>query len=186
MTKKIDNDSNRFIVKTNTAELHLPIEETVLITRGDFALSVRFNAEGGVTITQNDPAMAELSSRRSSPPAPGTIMADGSVYAGISPDTGRAFYAAAQDAPKRMNWREATSYASACTDHGHADWRVPSRKELGVLFNHRAAIGGFDDSDWYWSSSEYTPNIAWSQRFIDGDQYGNGKNVTGAVRCVRG
>ena len=113
-------------------------------------------------------------------------MADGSVYAGISPDTGRAFYAAAQDAPTRMDWYQAKSYAGACTDHGHDDWRVPSRNEFSVLFNHRAAIGGFDEADWYWCSFDGLGAAAQGQEHTGRTQLDLGKIDAVSVRYVRG
>ena len=53
---------------------------------------------------------------------------------------------------------EAEKYAKGFEGHGHKDFRVPTKNELSVLFNNRAAIGGFNvtgsiPAGWYWSSS---------------------------------
>jgi hypothetical protein len=73
---------------------------------------------------------------------------------------------------------------------GHKDWHVPTKNELNVLFNNRAAIGGFDisgsnPSGWYWSSSFYDKWNAWGQRFSDGFQNDFSKVYPSSVRCVR-
>jgi hypothetical protein len=46
---------------------------------------------------------------------------------------------------------------------------LPTADELNVLFHHRAAIGGFNETglspeSWYWSSSEYFYFYARDQR----------------------
>ena len=121
---------------------------------------------------------------------PGDRMPDGSVYAGISPDTGKAMYATSKDEPLTMKWKAAMEYAAKLDAHGHDDWRVPTKSELNVLFNNRAAIGGFDESGlypagWYWSSSQGDNFTAWGQRFSDGHQSTNYRNYVSSLRCVR-
>jgi hypothetical protein len=120
----------------------------------------------------------------------GEEMPDGTVYAGISPDTGKAMYATAADAPLTYTFNQAQKYAEELDAHGHKDWRVPTKAELNVLFKNRAAIGGFnetgsDPAGWYWSSSQDSTNYAWDQRFSDGNQGNNGKVYDSSLRCVR-
>ena len=67
---------------------------------------------------------------------------------------------------------------------------VPTKGELDLLFQNRAAIGGFNISGsypagWYWSSSQYNYSIAWDQRFSDGNQYYFTKYDGSSLRCVR-
>ena len=82
-------------------------------------------------------------------------------------------------------------YAAKLDAHGHQDWRVPTKGELKVLYNNRAAIGGFDESGsvpagWYWSSShDFIDYGAWAQRFSDGSQYDSFKGSDSSLRCVR-
>jgi hypothetical protein len=76
-------------------------------------------------------------------PAPGDKMPDGTVFAGISPDTNKPMYAPPTDASLTMKFNEAQEYATKLDAHGHKDWRVPTKAELNVLFNNRAAIGGY-------------------------------------------
>src|SRR5437762_1894389 len=91
---------------------------------------------------------------------PGDRMPDGRIYAGISPDTHKPMYTTPEDAPLTYTFNEARKYAAELEANGHKDWRVPTKAELKVLFNNRAAIGGFDASGlnpggWYWSSTEH-------------------------------
>jgi hypothetical protein len=120
----------------------------------------------------------------------GAIMPDGTVYAGISPGTGKPMYAAPKDAPLTMTFDQAANYAKDLDANGRRDWRVPSKAELNELFQNRAAIGGFDetghvDTGWYWSSSRYDFSSAWAQRFSDGIQNNDGRGFRSALRCVR-
>jgi hypothetical protein len=116
-------------------------------------------------------------------------MADGTVFAGASPDTGKAMYAMPEDALLSYTFNEAQEYAKGLNAYGHKDWRVPTKAELNVLFNNRAAIGGFNvtgsnPAGWYWSASEDKWN-AWIQRFSDGYQNLNAKDGHLSIRCVR-
>jgi hypothetical protein len=123
-------------------------------------------------------------------PQVGDRMADGTVLAGISPDTGKAMYATPADAPLTMKWKQAMEYAAKLDAHGHNDWRAPTKGELNVLFQNRAAIGGFDISGsdpagWYWSSSQVFNYGAWAQRFSDGYQVSYYEDGDSSLRCVR-
>ena len=142
-----------------------------------------------------------LASRGVKPTEPGDKMSDGSIYAGISPDTGKPMYAAATDAPQLMTFEQAKAYAASLDAHGHKDWRVPSKAELQALFDNRSAIGGFNETGldfagYYWSGSPYTePNqflkpehrdvVSWAQRFSDGERAGHFHFDPYSVRCVR-
>lgn len=79
--------------------------------------------------------------------------------------------------------------AEACRGLG-AEWYLPSKDELNVLYTNRATIGGFNLSGsfpagWYWSSSENHFNAARIQRFSDGNQSTSYKSNGLSVRCVR-
>ncbi len=123
-------------------------------------------------------------------PKVGDKMPDGTVLAGISPDTNKPMYATPTDASLTMKFNEAQEYATKLDAHGHKDWHVPTKAELNVLFNNRAAIGGFNvtgsyPAGWYWSASPYDGWNAWGQRFSDGFQNYSLKGSHSAVRCVR-
>ena len=117
-------------------------------------------------------------------------MPDGTVFAGISPDTYKPMYATPADASLTMTFNDAQKYAARLVAHGHQDWRLPTREELDLLFNNRAAIGGFDvtgssPASWYWSATPSADGVhasSVSAMFIRG---GNSRVIYSAVRCVR-
>jgi hypothetical protein len=127
----------------------------------------------------------------------GAKMQDGSIYAGVSPDTGRPMYTTQEDVrggffglKRHFNLKGAFAAALKLKAHGRTDWRVPTKAELNVLFGNRAGIGGFDmtgsdPAGWYWSSS-HTYYHAWAQRFSDGNQDYNFRDTASSLRCVRG
>jgi hypothetical protein len=136
--------------------------------------------------------VANTDSKEAAGPEPeiGDTMPDGTIYAGLSPDTGKAMFATPADAPLSYTFNEARKYAKVLDAHGHQDWRVPTVDELNVLFNNRAAIGGFNVTGsyfpgWYRSSSQNGRWYAWEQRFSAGSQLINHKNGHSSVRCVR-
>jgi len=123
-------------------------------------------------------------------PEIGHRMPDGTVYAGVSPDMGKAMYTTPADAPQTHTFNQARVIAKNLDTHGHKDWRVPTKGELNVLFQNRDAIGGFNETGpylahWYWSSSQRIILIAWAQRFSDGFQLYHGKYIDSSLRCVR-
>jgi hypothetical protein len=134
-----------------------------------------------------------MTQETSTTPAIGDQMPDGTIYAGESPDTGKAIYTTQADAPLTTKWKQAMQYASKLDAHGHQDWRVPTKGELNVLWENRnkgALKGTFNESGshpagWYWSSSQYGSNFAWAQRFSDGDQDYGGKGNDPSLRCIR-
>ncbi len=126
----------------------------------------------------------------------GDTMPDGSIYAGISPDTGIPFYATPADAPGLYLFPEAIDYAAALDAHWHKDWRVPSRAELNVLRKNRKVIGGLKLTDtpgsyhpdsYYWTAEPTdAEHAAWAQRFSDGQFHGLTKTLQPyGLRCVR-
>jgi hypothetical protein len=174
-------------------------------------IKVELNSDGDVTVHTNgnvklrpaandDKLTAGAAAGPKIGPKVGEVMTDGTVYAGISPDTGSAMYTTPTDAPLTYTFNQARNYAAAFNQapnyaaklaaHGHQDWRVPTKGELNVLFQNRAAIGGFDESGstpagWYWSSSQTNSYYAWSQRLSDGNQHNSLKYNDSSLRCVR-
>ncbi len=126
-------------------------------------------------------------------PKIGDAVPDGTVYAGISPDTGEAMYTTRRDAGPLLTWKRALAFAAGLDANGHQDWRVPTKNELNHLFKNRAAIGGFNlagsgAAGWYWSSSPDVDvdDTVWGQHFCNGFRIGYGKLVDSSLRCVRG
>ena len=79
---------------------------------------------------------------------------------------------------------KAADYCNNLNEGGYQDWYLPSRNELGCLYNNRVVIGGFASTG-YWSSAEGSAVGAWGQGFVDGVQGGASKGVNRRVRCVR-
>src|SRR5262249_43471600 len=123
----------------------------------------------------------------------GDRMEDGTVYAGISPDTGEKMFTTPEDAPLTMKWERAMDYAAMLEAHGRKDWRVPTRAELNVLYENRdkgALKGTFNvtgsyPAGLYWSSTEGNYADAWTQRFSDGNQGWDNEDLDSSLRCVR-
>jgi Protein of unknown function (DUF1566) len=128
----------------------------------------------------------------------GDRTADGTIYAGISPNTYQPMYVTPEDAPETYTFKEATRYAKKLDAHGHKDWRIPSERELTVLFNNRGAIGAFNSSGlysglyknapgWYWSSSQNINKTVHMRIFSNGARYQwYPPDFKASLRCVRG
>jgi hypothetical protein len=125
----------------------------------------------------------------------GDKMPDGTIYAGISPETGRPMYAMAADALLTVDFNAARQYTAALSAQkafGRDDWRMPSVRELTVLFNSRSAIEGLNadgppPAGWYWSSVVEADNkSAWAFRFNDGLAFSYPRHYALHLRCVRG
>jgi hypothetical protein len=78
--------------------------------------------------------------------AAGKKMPDGTVYAGVSPDTNKRLYTTPEDAPGVYTWSAGAEYCKALSTGAHHDWRMPTIGELAVQFNNRADIGGFNET----------------------------------------
>ena len=79
--------------------------------------------------------------------------------------------------------------AVQCRQHNggeFTDWYLPSIDELQILYTNRQLIGGFN-SNWYWSSSEYTadPSYVYFYSFSYNFSTGALKEQLSAVRAVR-
>ncbi|MEI6682345.1 MAG: hypothetical protein WCO44_06940 [Bacteroidota bacterium] len=68
--------------------------------------------------------------------------------------------------------------------NGKSDWFLPSKDELNLMFLKRDFIGEFSN-DYYWSSSQYDANQAYSQHFSTGEIIGSSKNGFLQVRAIR-
>ena len=125
----------------------------------------------------------------------GDKMPDGTVYAGISLDTGKPTYTTLASAPLTMTFYEAGKYVAKMNKEktlSHDDWRLPTEGDLSMLFNHRADIGNFG------LSSSAKSCLYWSDKLIKQDDlailkdFRTGEFVVDcaasykhSVRCVR-
>jgi hypothetical protein len=85
-----------------------------------------------------------------------------------------------------MDWDSAKTACEELILNGYSDWHLPSKEELNSVYVNlkQVRVGGFA-SDYYWSSTEGSNAIAWSQYFSDGEQYGAHKLHLYTVRAVR-
>ena len=78
--------------------------------------------------------------------------------------------------------------AKLCDDltlNSYSDWYLPSKDELGKLYDLKVlGFGGFA-SAYYWSSSQISADWAWNQDFVDGVHAFGTKGSTNKVRAVR-
>jgi gliding motility-associated-like protein len=81
----------------------------------------------------------------------------------------------------------AAQLAHAYNANGFTDWFLPSYNEMNKFFINRAAIGGFSNSGYYWTSSQYNGNEAYGAGFDNGDNgLGHGTKSDGdRVRAAR-
>ncbi len=126
-------------------------------------------------------------------PKVGDVMPDGTIYAGVSPDTNQRMYAAPADAPLSMNFNEAAEYAKDLKVGDKQDFRLPTEAELNVLFENREKgalkgtfnLTGYYPVGWHWSSMSVSEGLALGQRFRDGQQDRHHRLNVSSVRCVR-
>ncbi len=110
-----------------------------------------------------------------------------SVTTGTAIGTGESNTEAIVAAMEAANFTEDYA-AKACANYtlgGKDDWFLPSKAELDELYKQRIAIGSFK-ANYYWSSSQSIPNLAWGKDFDSDDlQLGTTKNSDLHVRAVR-
>lgn len=178
------------------SKFKLDYGEDSLLVRGD---GIDLELKDGQLFIRNGTVTLSGGGRLIDRPSPGDIkigmrMDDGTVYAGISPDTGKPMYATPKDAPLTYTFREAVQYAADLAAHGHRDWRLPDKGELNALFQNYWMIGAFNTTgsvpgEWYWSSLPTAghSDFAWAQRFSNGYQDNfRDKRTHASLRCVRG
>jgi hypothetical protein len=87
------------------------------------------------------------------------------------------------------------NYSVSINGTTYSDWFLPSKDELFQVFINLKAHdhGNFVNDRIYWSSSEFSQEVAWIQRFFDGFQYlllaypspSSIQNEIASVRAVR-
>jgi hypothetical protein len=89
-----------------------------------------------------------------------------------------------------MDWWDAMDAAASATSQGYDDWHLPSIEELGLMYSTigqggpEGNIGGFEYV-WYWSSSEFNNDVAWTVNFDNDNTTNDGKHLTSRVRVIR-
>ena len=87
-----------------------------------------------------------------------------------------------------MTWADANTRCEGLTYNGRDNWRLPTQRELMMMWIFRTAINTLSGtsfySSYYWSATESNVNDAWYVYFAGGDTYGNVKATSYRVRCV--
>lgn len=87
------------------------------------------------------------------------------------------------------NWELANNICKDLILSGYTDWYLPDFSELGLLYILRKKIGNFGWNNYYWSSTEYDSDYAYTMSFRNGTTDIGRKSATyggyTAVRCVR-
>jgi hypothetical protein len=135
-----------------------------------------------------------MTEKNSNELAVGTRMQDGSIYAGISPETNKKMYVTAKtysDYTLRMTFNGAQKCASTLDAHGHRDWHVPTIAELKLLYRNREKGAlkdvfnkGSHGVDWYWSSTSEDIYYACGKKFSDDYPGSQGSFVKGDASSV--
>jgi hypothetical protein len=126
----------------------------------------------------------EIAMTKPTPPNIGQVWPEqGSIYAGLSrgedgaPD---AHLVLLDDVPDgTLNWKDATAWAEGLGDGA----RLPTRFEAALLYAH--VRDQIEPGDWYWTSTQYSDNVAWIQGFGYGIQDTLSKLNTCRARAVR-
>jgi hypothetical protein len=88
------------------------------------------------------------------------------------------------------NWYEANDLLSNAANHVNGakfkDWRIPTKRELNLMYGVSTNGNGAGLSlGSYWSSTESDNPNAWGQDFYYGNQFYYNKNTSNYVRAVR-
>jgi len=82
------------------------------------------------------------------------------------------------------DWSYAAQLCAKYKGGNYGDWYLPSKYELNLLYLQKDVIGGF--ADWYyWSSTEFDYEFAWTWDFLGGLDWNLPKMATFYVRAVR-
>lgn len=84
---------------------------------------------------------------------------------------------------QEFKWQAALDHAKTIEADDHKDFTVPTRWESALLYANLQ--DQFDTDYWYWTSTQYSEDLAWHQYFYYGLQYYSLKVFERSVRFVR-
>ena len=165
----------------------------------EIVMHISENGQVNFTTQDGDPVTIRVSHVKSLTPwseassdekrvAPGDLAPDGSVYIGLSPETGSPIYTTLMD-QGAYSWADVEYIADDLVEAGHSDWRLPTFAELELIYKKKdmgLLKDSFDSSGtYYWSSDEDLNFLTKVKRFNDGGRGHSFKKVERALRCVR-
>jgi len=107
----------------------------------------------------------------------------------VTPNGQHGLVAALQNQSTGVSWNAANDVLSNEANHdasgkNYKDWRLPTRRELNLIYNQKASIGGYFGGS-YWSSIEESSSDAYLQYFSTGAQGYGPKGAPYYIRAVR-
>ncbi|MGG1946006.1 hypothetical protein AB1286_14485 [Trinickia sp. NRRL B-1857] len=84
---------------------------------------------------------------------------------------------------KLSHAHDAARYAAHYERDGHKDFHLPSRSELDIAY--KTINDTFEETAWYWSSTEQTRLLAWGRNFGGAHIESNFKDIRGRAVAVR-
>lgn len=117
----------------------------------------------------------------------GGVCPDGTIYIGISADSGQRMYAMPIDAAGKFDWQTAFSYCEGFSGGGYNNWYVPYNSEVGAFYTLRSALGMDSRAgNYYWTASVFNATTSYAMLIDDGVTYDLDSNSKFLVRCIRG
>ena len=116
-------------------------------------------------------------------------LAQGGYIFYVTPNGKHGLVAALQDQGFHPTWYGADNICNDPALHDalgqeFTDWRLPTKRELNLMYLQKEAIGGFE-LNYYWSSTESNNGAAWELRFNTGEYYSGFKYWGAFIRAVR-
>lgn len=84
---------------------------------------------------------------------------------------------------RSSHMHDAAHFAAEYEKDGHDDFYLPAKRELDVAY--RTIRDSFDETDWYWSSTEESKTMAYGRNFGEVESPSLFKHTEGRVRPVR-
>ncbi len=145
--------------------------------------------DGSCSIYHPNGGGAKICSASNAGAACGTLIVgnacdNGTIYAGVSPDTANALIITPSDAPAKYKWDEAVAFCNSFTGSGYNDWRLPSAAEAGKIQDGWGHIGGLSNS-YYWSGDVVNAATSVAVAMANGATQNTAVQTLNAVRCVR-
>jgi hypothetical protein len=113
----------------------------------------------------------------------------GGIVFFVTTDGQHGLIAETQDQSNNCTLYEAQNAISTPVNHStngkkYADWRLPTKYELGLLYVQRLVVGGFANA-YYWNSTEFESGTCWIHHFGNGIATYDTKSTPYYVRSIR-
>lgn len=175
---KTNNNGALHDVEVRSRTVTLPVRERVRYDAMHAALGPETSlaeclarGERIRTLASSLNAMAELA-------APATkvgVKGQGGIVVRLRSGSTYGLAAYTSDVPVKggMTQQSAIQQCGDLVANGHSDWYLPSAEDIGAVWHNRVAVGGFNDSQHYWTSTLVNGQDwkAYARRWSEGDTY---------------